>query len=790
MQYLDGASPTLVSKQESSSSPTTDELQRREFKSKIDLAEINSLCKKLSISLQALCQACWAITLAQQTRSLDVTFGIIMSGRDFDGADNLVFPTMNTVALRSILHGSPSEFLQYLEENMGDIREFQHYPLRKAQLATNIGGQGLFNTLFILQRSPSSDNDQGQALLKSVDGSSATEYPICVEAEAMSDALVWRIAYQPEYSLAGSPEQLMSTLDNIMEFLMKSSASDILSFNERGVSICGMPAVTLKDATGLDALPTEELSNGVEDWDHTSTEIREVLHQVSNVPISSIKLSDSLYHLGLDSISAIKVSSLLRKRGLNLRPQDLIKAANISEMSDKAKNASTNGTQVPASSETWVPPKDIDVGKLLGDYNVAETEVEVLPALPLQVYMLSAWQNAEGSVFYPEFPCRIDKSLSMDDIQTAWDSLVAESPLLRTCFIATGSTILPFLQVILKSYRIPLSTSETHAEASGVIEPLVSAHVMEQDDGAWLFRLKIHHALYDGVALPSLLQRLSELLQGKSAQSNKGLSQWRNFVVSQSTDTAKNSRKDFWTSYLQDTPLAKEQTESSANIQERVSHLQKSAISDIAHIRKLASQSGVSIQSLFLAAYAKVLASRNDCALTEPVVFGMYLANRGVDHDLPPTYPTLNLVPLKVDAPVDRSLSAIAESIQKDIHLIVSNGRADVGLWEIAQWTGVQVSSFVNFLSLPDGMESTESSVKVLPAEALDGVGNEPASCISHDWLQQNAVRNDIPLAIDIEASVHGTRLDIGVFGSRKQVSSDEAGCLVSNIVGYLDEIV
>ncbi|RSL79006.1 hypothetical protein CEP51_007720 [Fusarium floridanum] len=792
-QYLDGASPTLVSKQKSGPPPTTDELQRREFRSKISLVEINSLCKKLSISLQALCQACWAITLAQQTRSLDVTFGIIMSGRDFDGADNLVFPTMNTVALRCILHGSPSEFLQYLEENMGDIREFQHYPLRKAQLATNIGGQGLFNTLFILQRSPSSNNDQSQVLLKSVDGSSATEYPICVEAEAMSDALVWRFAHQPQYNLAGSPEQLMSTLDNIMEFLMKSSASDILSFEDRGVSICGMPAVTLKDTAGFDdAPPIEELSNGVEDWDHISIEIREVLHQVSNVPIPSIKLSDSLYHLGLDSINAIKVSSLLRKRGLNLRPQDLIKAAHISEMSDKAKSALTNGTQLPTSSEDWVPPKDVNVGKLLSDSNIAEAEAEVLPALPMQVYMLSAWQNAEGSVFYPEFPCRIDKSFGMGVIQTAWDSLVSESPLLRTCFIATGSISLPFLQVILKNHRIPLSTSELRDKPNGVIGPLVSAHVTEQDDESWLFRLKIHHALYDGVALPSLLQRLSELLQDNSAHPNKGLSQWRNFVVSQSTDTARNSRKDFWTSYLQDATPAKEQTESSANIQERVSHLQKSATSNIAHVQKLASQTGVSIQSLFLAAYAKVLASRNDYAPTESVVFGMYLANRGVDHDLPPTYPTLNLVPLKVVAPTDRPLAAIAEAIQKDIHLIVSNGRADVGLWEIAQWTGVQITSFVNFLSLPHDIESAENSIKVLPAEALDGTGNdnEHASCLSHGWLQQNAVRNDIPLAIDIEASIHGTRLDIGVFGSRKQVSPDEATCLVSDIVGYLDEIV
>lgn len=757
MQYLDDASPTLISKQESSSPPTTGELQRREFKSEINLVEINSLCKKLSISLQALCQACWAITLARQTRSLDVTFGTIMSGRDFDGADGLVFPTMNTVALRCILHGSPSRFLQYLEENMSDIREFQHYPLRKAQLMTNIGGQGLFNTLFILQRSPSSENGQDQILLKSVDGSSATEYPICVEAEAMSDALVWRIAYQPQYSLAGSPEQLMSTLESIMEFLMKSSASDILSFEERGVSICGMPAVALEDTASLDvAPPPEELSNGVEDWDQTLIEIREVLHQVSNIPIPSIRLSHSLYHLGLDSISAIKVSSLLRKRGISLRPQHLIKAASICEMGDNVKSTSTNGTQVPTNSDNWVPPKDVDVSRLLSDYNIAETEVEVLPALPMQVYMLSAWQNAEGSVFYSEFPCQIDKSFGIEYIQTAWDSLVSESPLLRTCFIATGSLTLPFLQVIIKNHRVPLLTSGSRGEQAGAIEPLVSAHVAEQDDESWLFRLKLHHALYDGVSLPSLLQRLSELLQGRSAQPNNGLSQWRNFVVGQSTDAARNARKGFWASYLQDASPAMEQPESSANPKERVSHLQKSAVSDIAHIRKLASQTGVSIQSVFLAAYAKALASRSNCVPTESIVFGIYLANRAVDHDLPPTYTTLNLVPLKVEAPIGRSLTTIAEAIQKDIHLIVSDRRADVGLWEIAQWTGVQLSSFVNFLSLPDDIEFAKGSVRVLPAEALNGVGNEPVSHPSHSWLQQNAVNNDIPVRYPTEVSSKG----------------------------------
>ncbi|KAF4461096.1 hypothetical protein FALBO_12088 [Fusarium albosuccineum] len=790
-QYLEGALPTRILEHELKLASNSSELQRREFVSKISPEAINLFCKQLSVSLQVLCQACWAVALAQRTRNLDVTFGIVLSGRDFDGADKLAFPTMNTVALRCILHGSPSDFLQYLEENMGDIREFQHYPLRKAQLATNVGGQGLFNTLFILQRSPTSEREDGDVPLKSVEGSSATEYPICVEAEALSTDLVWRIAYQPQYDLGTSPEGLIERLDSIMQFLMTSNASDIVSFEELGVSICGMPTVTLKDTTASPEarFVADEVSDEAKEWDVTSSEIRRILHQISNVPITSIKLSDNLYHLGLDSISAIKVASLLRNSGIDLRPQDLIKASSISQMADKARDASKNNPKAPASSDTWVPPKDINVDELLGEHGMTEYEVEVLPALPMQVYMLSAWQNAEGSVFYPEFPCQIDCSAGREGIQTAWDSLVFESPLLRTCLVATGSPGLPFLQVILKHYRIPLSGVEANDEQAGLLKPLVIARVTQQDDRTWHFRLKIHHALYDGISLPSLLRRFSELLNGAPIDHDKGLSRWKNLLVCHVSEAARNARKDFWTTYLQNTPPSKAQTKSQINIKERVSYLKKATIPDINNIRRVATQFGVSIQSLFLAAYAQVLAAYHGSATAESVVFGTYLANRAVDHGLPQTYPTLNLVPLKVDAPNDRSLVAIAQTIQRDIHLIISDGRADVGLWEITRWTGVQVTSFVNFLSLPDEPGLIESRFKILPVEAMELSGLEQVSGLSPAWCRKNVVKQDIPMAVDIEASISGMELDIGVFGSHQQVSDDEAVELVSNIARHLGGI-
>ncbi|KAL6408163.1 hypothetical protein AUP68_08012 [Ilyonectria robusta] len=783
-QYLEGVAPTLVSKKESLGVEHTTPLNKREQSSALHLSEITSFCKQQSISLQALCQACWAIMLAQQLQTLDVTFGVVVSGRDFDGAENLVFPTMNTIALRCLLYGSPSAFLRYLEENMGDIREFQNYPLRKAQLAANINGQGLFNTLFILQRSPGDESTD--SMFKSVGGSSATEYPVCVEAEAVADSLVWRVACQPEYCLTESPETLIRNLDAIMQFLMTSDASDILSFEQQGVSICGMPPIMLKDDILPEGTPTmDEQITQSQEWDEAASEIRETLHQVSDVPLASIRTSDNLYNLGLDSISAIKVASLLRKKGINLRPQDLIKAASISHMAQIAGTSLGDKAKISSSLNAWEPPKDVETDQLLQKFGVSKSQVELLPALPMQVYMLSAWENAEGCVFYPEFPCLFEGPIELEAIQAAWDKLVSENPLLRTCFIATNSREVPFLQVILKNHCVPIALASQSTESTGLHEPLIRAQVAQNNDKSWTFRLRLHHALYDGVSLPALLQRLSELLSGSAVNIDSGMLQWRQFAVDQVSRKAREARRAFWTKYLQGAPPMPATNASSIDVQERVSYLEKSALSDLTNIRTVAAQSGISIQSVFLAAYAKVLARKQNTAL---VVFGIYLANRAAEHGLPSTYPTLNLVPLRVESPNGRSLVDVASAIQQDVHLIASEGRADVGLWEISSWTGVKIASFVNFLSLPNTPEASGERVKLM-AEGGGDFGDGPALLTSYRQVQNNLVKNDFSMAVDIEASVQDSGLDIGVFGSRQQVSGDEAAGLILEIVSFLNKI-
>ncbi|CAH0051235.1 unnamed protein product [Clonostachys solani] len=772
--YLQDATPTLLA---NSLEDEGKVVRRTSSQSTSSVTDIQKFCQKYSVSLQVLCQACWAVVLAHETKQLDVTFGVVMSGREFEGAEDLVFPTMNTVALRCILHDSAGNFVQYLEENMGDIRNFQGFPLRKAQQAAGVDGQ-LFDTLFMLQKSVSTGSSDD--LVKSVEGSSAIDYPFCIEAELVDDALIWRAAYQPH---ALSDEVALSKIDEVnrvMNFIISTPESDLLSFDDAGTSMCGLPSTHLDAEGGTPEEEAEGLTGDAEVWDETSSIIRSVLSEASGVAVDQIRLSNSLYHLGLDSIIAIKVSAMLRRQSVTISVRDLIRAVDIRQMAASATKSTTAPSQKPTEQNEWHPSSGIDVDGLLSEHQIEKSDIEaLLPAIPMQVFMLSTWQNSQGRVFYPEFSYSLKSSCSLEDIHAAWGSVVTSTSILRTRFIATLSKDVPILQVILRA----TANSENPWVKLGVKRA-------ESEDG-WLLRLKIHHALYDGVSLPAIMQKLSRNIQEPGvSRDDEGLSAWSNFAITQTLQANKDSRRQFWTDYLQD---CKSVHSSDASIYslERTSVVRRSALPDVSQLRQHAAQAGVSVQSLFLAAYARTLASRQtETHNSQLVMFGVYLANRDDENSALEIFPQLNLLPLKVAVNSSDSIVQLAAKVQTSIIEVTSQGRSQVGLWEIEAWTGVKVDSFVNFLSLPTPADDPATATTINPVEEMA----QPASTAEVEGrfdgqLGNVSVRDAFPAAIDIEAAIRGEILDVGAFGA-KSVLADEptAEALLGEILTFLQQ--
>ncbi|KAJ3493844.1 hypothetical protein NLG97_g4473 [Lecanicillium saksenae] len=767
--YLEGARQTNVPQAE----PSPSNVVRAETISTISLDTVNKFCREQKISLQSLCQACWAIILARRTRSLDVVFGSILSGRDFDGAEDLMFPTMNTVAIRAILHGSISAFLQYMEENLGDLRSNQMFPLRKAIKAAKVAGKNLFNSLFLLQKTPATSNVE--SLFQSVDGSSGVDYPVCVEAAASGESLEWTVACQGQFKDASFTDELLGELDATLKYLLGHSNEDVVVFSDTGVRVCGSVPVVLSDDDN-DFSPAS--INAAHEWNATSLAIREVLSQVSNIPEESIDASSNLYHLGLDSITAIKVSSLLKQKGIFLRPTEMVRADNIMQMAEHANAVQISPSlSTEADWQSWTPAGTFDVAAMLAEAGIVTEEVEhILPALPMQVYMMSTWQNTSGKIFFPEFKYLVSGSHTSTEISEAWRTVVKQLPMLRTCLFATGQKDLPFVQVILKF----------DSSYSGM-QPFVHLSIDQNPEVPHtMLRLRIHHALYDGVSLPAIMDTLLRELRGTPSDKTK-IDTWAQQAIICQDEKHHALRKTFWTNYLDG---YKESVQDIDTAGPRTSLFEEAAYSKAAILGEVAASHGISVQSLALAAYALSIPCQQSF---DSIIFGIYLANRS-NEDIPDTLPTLNLVPLRVFVNTDETIVQIAQRIHNDMHQISSDGNAQVGLWEIAQWTGIKVDRFVNFLTLPAAEDiDDKSDVTLRPvSNNVITVGDEAAPTNSEAELasvRNNASRDAYPDSVDVEFAVRNGHLDIGVFGPQAIITDQGANELLHQIVERLNTI-
>ncbi|KAK8045643.1 Hydroxamate-type ferrichrome siderophore peptide synthetase [Apiospora rasikravindrae] len=814
--FLHGASSTMVPEKEKASSTAEDReapevtVHRKQILSTIEASKLKSFCRHNRITTQTLGQACWAVVLSSLTHSLDVTFGVVMSGRDTADAQELMFPTMNTVPVRVVLHGTAMEYLQYTWENLSRINHFQHFPLRSAQ---RIVGKGpLFNTLFTMQQSRPRYHDESGAIWKSVHSASEVEYPVCIEMQLTDDGLVWRTAYSADHVAPEDGEQLLRQLDGVLAYFLDDHLDkDVVATDQitQQISLCGLPP----------------FQNAMEDADGA------VHHPSTN---------------RLDSISLIKVSSVLRKRGMRANARALLKMTSIAEMA--ATIVQRDSTSMDGKIRYAALPADqvlnsIDVDAAMTLAGLGKEEVEkILPALPVQVHFLSQWQNTNGALFFWSFDMRLPAIRTTFNIEQAWTKLVKELPILRTRFAATGSSKIPFLQFVTRPAPHPTSasfpgspTGEEYQSGCPLTyrsSPFVQLSVAKLRGAAGLdLTLKLHHALYDGFSLPIIMRKLESLCTQDATQTEIDVSKssWDDFAKSHYVDGIVTEQKLFWSGYLEGmaarshkrssingSVFPSSSSSSSSPARTRTSVFRPAALVGAHDLRTAASRGGVSPQALFLAAYARVLAvqesvvaptetaaeksprkERDDMAL-EDVVFGVYLANRAsFSNDLETApCPTLSIVPLRVRfESQDEEIVSVASRIQKDLAEISRFENASVGLWEIEKWTqgGLKMDSFVNFLSLPKAEDKDKADIggavskykEETPPEPIvateEGLATPSAAYMAKNAVRQTymAVKKNLTSAqqdaIDVEATINGESLDIGVFASRERISALDA---------------
>jgi amino acid adenylation domain-containing protein len=814
--YLFDSKASLFPQRQHTQTARIAHVYRQELPSQYPLSKISSFAKKNNVTLQTLGQTVYALVLAFYVQSLDVVYGSVLSGRDNDAMHNILFPTMNTVAIRTILHGTKREMLRYVQDNFTAVKQWQHFPLRKAQGMACIRG-ALFDTLFIYQKRAVSQENDNEALYESVEGQSDVEYPVCVEMEVIGDELIWRCACKEEVFSEAETKEFITRLDSVLKDVIENADGQTISFGQAGTVIGGLPPFTDAPDSGYDEISDASFDESPTPNEHessaTANAIREVLAFVSKVPEEEIVEGMTIFHIGLDSISAIKVSSLLRKQSIVLSVGDMLRAGTVEKMAqvvDERKSATVH-TLDDSDEVLRTVLANVDLHHISRRANVSADEIEqVLPTSAGQVYMLSAWLKSEGTVFFPEFRYSINSPIAFEDLRQSWEKLIAVHPVLRTILVATDNTLIPYVQLIRKTVDTSaFDTTDMDEDTKHQLiqkrlssQPFLSLFA-ERAESGWSLKLKIHHALYDGVSLPEIMRQLEGFCNGKSLPSPRDV--FTKLLAASTTEDAQRKRKEFWTSYLkgaQQSPLPQPLQTGDR----RIETFQPSIIPSIRSLEQRSRQHGLSIQSLFLAAYAKLHATHlldtsPNASNPQDIIIGIYLANRS--HPIPSlitaVIPTVNLVPLRISAPLDNTLTDMAAQIQYDMQEISRLENASVALWEIDAWTGVKLDTFVNFLKFPDAGKNIgagdDGCVRVRENGGLaDGKFSRAVQMSAGidesvlEKLRVDAVNGAYLHAIDIEATVRNGGLDVGVFGPESMIGLEKAELLVEEVGRVLGE--
>lgn len=718
-----------------------------EQQSKFSLKEIKVFCRKSNITLQTLGQTCWALVLAELMRQLDVVFGTVLACRDTPEAAKAMFPLFNTVAVRSILHGTLDQVLRDMQEKSDTTRQFQHFPLGKAQ-AYALGSRDnqtkdttLFDTLFTYQGTRAETLDESDRLYSSIGGSSNVQFAVCVEMEIddKSDHLYWMTACKDAVRTKEQSEDILNKLDFVLGRIMKNKQEQAITIHPDGISICGSQKFQPRDIARSQKVSKEiPMHNG---WSDIELKIREAISAISSLPKEDILKHSTIFQLGLDSITVLKIPGYLKRYEIDLTASEIMKYLTIHDIANhltgKKKQGQNTTINVDAVlAEAMPSTRESDLRNI---YHTSGEFEYMMPATAGQKYMIRRWRNSQDSLFCPAFKFKVPPGFDKERLELAWFNLQRQHDILRTGFLEsdTNSTItqviykLPAHNVLYIEDGTKLGKRMTKSGLTRLLDPPHRLCIVTDDSEADTsntdveMHLMIHHALYDGISIPMLIKQLMALYHsGTSSEPSSSRDNWKTFVATTIQEKNKQAVRDQWVEYLGSAPdayLPASPEEQKIEDRDQIEVFRPGV--SVTGIKSMASKAGVSIDHLLIVSASRflriALAGVNPISTRDvnhsgnDLVVGLYLANRfPFSKDLSSLEaPTLNLLPIRITEKHQMAFNSlatapiveIAQGVQRDLGKIGSGGMANVGLDEIFEWTGRKIYGFINIVKGMDG---------------------------------------------------------------------------------------
>ncbi|KAF0708237.1 hypothetical protein As57867_006395, partial [Aphanomyces stellatus] len=427
------------------------------------------------------------------------------------------------------------------------------------------------------------------------------------------------------------------------------------------------------DKKNLEALDVKVEAETLET--ETEKQMAAVWARVLAVNVAEIGRQTSIFAIGGDSLSVIRVMAACKEVGMEISTAQLLKDLVLWKVA-----ASVSNQQLTISWPRVSMPQEI-VESITNQYaGILDVhDCLVYPVTPLQAGMVYATVSNPTS-YVMQIPLRMKQSSDVDNLCVAFQHLVRKHDILRTTFVMSTAGIYQIIHPDHTNFDI------AHASTSDLDEffQLDCARGFEIGD-AYFVRLttvatandqyvvlSIHHALYDGWTMSMLMSDL-----------------FVDYIEAQE----KKETVSFWCAYLSDLEPSVVGMHQANHVSQEHDEKSISIVSQLSihEISKTAQCVNLTTAEFTKLAWAKTL---RKYTRQNNVAFGQVMANRNIpvqDADRI-RGPLLSTVPCRIKFDDTLSSQQLIDAVLSERGVMIAHAHAS--LLYLKRWSGIEGEMF------------------------------------------------------------------------------------------------
>ena len=391
--------------------------------------------------------------------------------------------------------------------------------------------------------------------------------------------------------------------------------------------------------------------------------MQKIWARILNIDSIRIGLDDSFFHLGGDSIAAIKVIGEARKFGIQLAVSDIFRHPTLYDFIKQ-------GLYIVKEPKKEIPPyallsDKVDVFTFLrnisGLYQLDQSKIrDGYPCAPLQEGLMLLTSKRSGS-YILQAVLELSPNIAIKDLCTAWEQVVRAMPILRTRIVPHSD--LGLIQVVLDEHirwrdatRLDEYLEADRKQSMDLGEPLTRYALVKDDTGdvKW-FVWTVHHAVCDGWSMRLILDSVYRAIRGLSIEHGPQIQSFIKYIESQDHE----DMLSYWSNALAECESVPFPTLPSSMYQPAADEVVEHRFP-----KPRKSSNDITISTLVRAAWAFIVSRMTS---SEDIVFGATVSGRnapvaGIDALAAPTFAT---VPLRIRLTGYQRVSEYLKAVQQ-----------------------------------------------------------------------------------------------------------------------------